>query len=76
MYLAKLFATSFFFPLELILQYHWGLCQEVIAPEPATHMAKIVLRHFFSDHPGQVRNADRTGGLWLVFIQIKVFKRL
>lgn len=52
MYSIKLFATSLFFsPLELILQYQWGLCQEVFAPEPGaiakTHVAKIVLRHFF-----------------------------
>lgn len=60
-------------PPELILQYHWGLCQEVIVLEPGaiakTHIAKTVLRHFFSDHPGQVGNDDRTRRLWVVLIQ-------
>lgn len=79
--LSNYLQQAFFSSLELILQYHWGLCQEVIAPEPGAiaickkiYIAKIVVRHFFSDHPGQVRNADRTGGLMLVFILKKVFK--
>lgn len=52
MYFIKLFATSFApLPPELILLYRWGLCQEVIVLEPEaiakTHIAKIVLSHFF-----------------------------
>lgn len=71
---------AFLSPVELILQDHWGLCQEVIAPEPEaiakTHIAKNCAQTLFSDHPGQAGNADRTGELRLVFIQRKKIKIL